>query len=161
MSSVTSAPVNHSLSFSLFSRHSEWEILIWDDTFANLEKLFIIFASTLMGAVILAVVVFCTILFVSVAMASNDGHSVSFHFSLFPLQCRLLILRMRTRGLSRLQVRALPKRKYHKMKETAESCSICLEEFKEGETIRVLPCEHGESCTLVLLVCNTFLLVFL
>lgn len=30
------------------------------------------------------------------------------------------------------------------MKEMADTCSICLDEFKEGETVRVLPCDHGE-----------------
>ena len=44
-------------------------------------------------------------------------------------------------------MRALPKRKYRKVKESTDTCSICLEEFREGETVRVLPCDHGEPIT--------------
>lgn len=64
-------------------------------------------------------------------------------FSLFLLQCRALIYKWRTRGLTQWQVRQLPRRRYRGSKETSETCSICLEDFKEGETIRVLPCDHG------------------
>lgn len=56
----------------------------------------------------------------------------------------MALVKWRTRCLSSWQVRALPKRKFRKAKEATETCSICLEEFKEGETVRVLPCDHGE-----------------
>ena len=43
-------------------------------------------------------------------------------------------------------MRRLPKRKWRRARDGAcETCSICLEEFKEGETVRVLPCDHGNS----------------
>ena len=48
-------------------------------------------------------------------------------------------------------MRQLPKRKYRKGKEVCESCSICLEDFKAGENLRVLPCDHSEL--LYLFVC--------
>ena len=65
-------------------------------------------------------------------------------FTIAP-QCRAAIYKYTTRGLSRWRVRQLPKRKYRKNRETCETCSICLEDFKEGENIRVLPCDHGEE----------------
>lgn len=66
------------------------------------------------------------------------------HVSLPSLQFRFIVVRWRTRGLSRWRVRQLPKRKYRKDREVCESCSICLEEFKAGENVRVLPCDHSE-----------------
>ena len=40
--------------------------MIWDDSFAKLEQLFIIFGAILLVAVFLSVCVFCSSLFVSV-----------------------------------------------------------------------------------------------
>ena len=64
--------------------------------------------------------------------------------SLLSVQCRTVVSRWRTRGLSRWRVRQLPKRKYKKGKEVCESCSICLEDFRSGDNLRVLPCDHSE-----------------
>ena len=118
------------------------EVVIWDDSLAKLEEIFIIVGSIFILLILITICVFCTSLFVS-CMASAY-HVYNYLSALFPCKCRVALVKWRTRGLSRLQVRALPKRKFHKQKETVETCSICLDEFKEGETIRVLPCEHGE-----------------
>ncbi|XP_065886649.1 uncharacterized protein [Dysidea avara] len=50
--------------------------------------------------------------------------------------------KFRRQGLSRWSLRKLPQRKYQKGKEAFETCAICLEEFDNGDTIRVLPCSH-------------------
>jgi len=92
---------------------------VYDDAYARLEKLFIVFGAILLAAVVLSVAVFC-----------------------FSLCCRVCLQKWRTRGLSRWRVHQLPKRKYRRDREECETCSICLEDFKEGETIRVLPCDH-------------------
>ncbi len=70
------------------------------------------------------------------------------------IQCRVAIRKWRTRGLTRWQVRRLPRRKFHKAKETTETCSICLEDFKEGSTIRVLPCEHSKTPHIIFISSN-------
>lgn len=76
---------------------------------------------------------------------------------MFIFQCRVCLQKWRTRGLSRWRVHQLPKRKYRRDREECETCSICLEDFKEGETIRVLPCDHGEEALvfIVLLLMQT------
>lgn len=39
--------------------------------------------------------------------------------------------------------RNLPTRKYLEGEEKIERCAICVEDFKDGDTLRVLPCEHA------------------
>lgn len=90
-----------------------------EDGFKLYERLFIIFGSILLAAVVVAVLIFCC-----------------------SICCRLVAGKWRTRGLSQWRVRQLPKRRYKHDGETCETCSICLEDFKEGEPVRVLPCEH-------------------
>lgn len=45
--------------------------------------------------------------------------------------------------LGRDATRNLPTRKYREGEEKIERCAICVEDFKDGDTLRVLPCEHG------------------
>ena len=59
-------------------------------------------------------------------------------------QFRGLASKFRRQGLSRWSLRKLPQRKYQKGKEAFETCAICLEEFDDGDTIRVLPCSHSK-----------------
>lgn len=126
---------------SFYSKSSAFEIIMWDNSFAKLEQLFIIFGAILLVAVALSICVFCASLFVSLATLVF----VCVLTWLSSPQCRAALVRWRNRGLSMWQVRALPKRKFRKAKESTDTCSICLEEFKEGETVRVLPCDHGKS----------------
>ena len=109
------------------------------------EKLFMIFGGVLLAAVSISIVIFCGSIFVSFGGNFLTLYFISLSLSLsLSLQCRTVVQRWRTRGLSRWRVRQLPKRKYKKEREVCESCSICLEDFRTGENLRVLPCEHSE-----------------
>ena len=50
---------------------------------------------------------------------------------------------------NRMLRRMTAKRKYHAGGSMNEACSICLEDFTEGEEVRELPCKHGELCCLL------------
>ena len=63
---------------------------------------------------------------------------------LFSLQTRWSWYKWRQRGLTRWRIRQLPQRRYKPDKETTQTCPICLEDFKEGEKLRVLPCDHSK-----------------
>eukprot|EP00731_Ephydatia_muelleri_P030366 Em0021g889a len=56
--------------------------------------------------------------------------------------CRLGVHRWANRRVTLWSVRRLPKRKYCAERDTCDTCSICLEPFKENESLRVLPCQH-------------------
>lgn len=45
--------------------------------------------------------------------------------------------------LGRDETRKLPTRKYRSGEEKIERCAICVEDFKDGDVMRVLPCEHS------------------
>jgi len=64
-------------------------------------------------------------------------------------QFRGLASKFRRQGLSRWSLRKLQQRKYQKGKEAFETCAICLDEFNDGDTIRVLPCSHSKLLTSV------------
>lgn len=56
------------------------------------------------------------------------------------------------------EVMALPEVVFEEesdMCQGLETCAICLEDYEEGETIRVLPCKHG---TLLIRLAQTHLL---
>ena len=40
------------------------------------------------------------------------------------------------------ETRKLPTRKYRKGEEKIERCAVCVEDFADGDSLRVLPCEH-------------------
>lgn len=49
-------------------------------------------------------------------------------------------------GMSVKEVNALPSFVFKCLREgngTSETCTICLEDYEPGETLRVLPCRHG------------------
>ena len=45
--------------------------------------------------------------------------------------------------------RMTAKRKYRAGASLNDTCSICLEDYSEGEEVRELPCKHGELCVCV------------
>lgn len=49
---------------------------------------------------------------------------------------------MARKRLPRSQLRKIPTRKYRKG-DPEETCAICLEDFKEPDKLRILPCKHG------------------
>jgi E3 ubiquitin-protein ligase RNF13 len=98
---------------------SDYYIKVTPTNWDFYERLFMIFGGVLLAAVSLSILIFCG-----------------------SICCRTVVSRWRTRGLSRWRVRQLPKRKYKKGKDVCESCSICLEDFKSGDNLRVLPCDH-------------------
>ena len=44
--------------------------------------------------------------------------------------------------LGSAQSQKIPSKKYSKTDETKEMCAICVDEFEDGEEVRVLPCNH-------------------
>jgi hypothetical protein len=53
--------------------------------------------------------------------------------------------RLARKRLPRSQLRKIPTRKYKKG-DPEETCAICLEDFKEGDKLRILPCKHAYHC---------------
>ncbi|KAH7728803.1 RING finger domain containing protein [Aphelenchoides avenae] len=53
--------------------------------------------------------------------------------------------RLAKKRLSRSNLKKIPIKKYKKGEEP-ETCAICLEDFVEGEKLRVLPCRHAYHC---------------
>lgn len=46
--------------------------------------------------------------------------------------------------LSRRHLRQLATTKYKKG-DAYETCAICIEDYAEGDKLRILPCSHGEG----------------
>jgi E3 ubiquitin-protein ligase RNF13 len=55
---------------------------------------------------------------------------------------RLAWNKWKNRGLTRWRIRQLPQRRYDPATDITQTCSICLEDFKNSEKIRILPCDH-------------------
>nr|CAD2173243.1 unnamed protein product [Meloidogyne enterolobii] len=53
--------------------------------------------------------------------------------------------RLARKRLPRSQLRKIPTRKYRKG-DPEETCAICLEDFKEPDKLRILPCKHAYHC---------------
>jgi len=50
--------------------------------------------------------------------------------------------------LSRQRLLKLPKKNYAK-EDKYDTCAICLEDYEEGESLRILPCDHAYHCKCV------------
>ncbi len=71
---------------------------------------------------------------------------VIFTFATYPLQIAKWIRDIRKRRKSRLSKEHLKKIPIKKFKkgDPYDVCAICLDDYEEGEKLRVLPCAHGK-----------------
>ncbi|VDM39762.1 unnamed protein product [Toxocara canis] len=53
--------------------------------------------------------------------------------------------RIARKRLSRSNLKKLPTKKYRKG-DQPETCAVCLDDFVEGEKLRILPCKHAYHC---------------
>lgn len=52
--------------------------------------------------------------------------------------------RLRRHRLPRSALKAIPVVRFNKSTMTYETCIICLDDYTDGEKLRVLPCDHGK-----------------
>lgn len=77
-------------------------------------------------------------------------------FSIFVALCFIIMIglaivkfmrerrRQQRHRLPRSHLKAIPIVKFNKLTMTYETCIICLDDYEEGDKLRVLPCDHGE-----------------
>merc|ERR1711881_536306 len=51
--------------------------------------------------------------------------------------------RTRKARLTRKKLKKLPKKKFDKETDHWENCAICIEDYENGDNLRVLPCNHA------------------
>jgi E3 ubiquitin-protein ligase RNF13 len=76
-------------------------------------------------AIIVGLCVFVTLVFVVVRVV---GHQRSVRRWRFP----------------RANLRKIPTKKFKKGEDDFDSCAICLDDYEDGEKLRLLPCSHGK-----------------
>eukprot|EP00041_Stephanoeca_diplocostata_P012308 m.206395 g.206395 ORF g.206395 m.206395 type:complete len:334 (-) comp18901_c0_seq2:13-1014(-) len=86
------------------------------------------------------------------------GTSIVFTLFLFYRRHMMLSRRNRRRVMNRHRVAQLPSRPYEEG-DAGESCCICLDQYKGGDTLTVLPCNHGAQlsrvlCIFLVLICK-------
>lgn len=76
-------------------------------------------------------------------------------FSIFVALCFIIMIgfmivkcmrdrrRMHRHRLPRSALKAIPIVKFNKLTMTYETCIICLDDYEDGDKLRVLPCAHG------------------
>lgn len=61
------------------------------------------------------------------------------------MKCMRERRRQRRHRLPRSALKSIPVLKFNKLTMSYETCIICLDDYTDGEKIRVLPCDHGEN----------------
>lgn len=143
-SSSFSIMLTYSPSAATLSERDFDTIIIDDKSFADyLENLLdssppgsitLIFTEDLWGLYEKIILIMCMVLMCAISLAIC--------IFLCTYCTRWSWYKWRQRGLTRWRIRQLPQRRYKPDKETTQTCPICLEDFKEGEKLRVLPCDH-------------------
>merc|ERR1711990_831530 len=51
--------------------------------------------------------------------------------------------RNRKARLTKRKLKKLPKKKYDKETDEWETCAVCLDDYENGDNLRILPCNHA------------------
>ena len=100
-------------------------------------------------------------------LLSSTGSFLPSHISVWSVECFCLVCgtpddtdcpsvlqvakclqdrrRQRRHRLSSSSLKKIPTEKFRRGETPYETCAICLEDYQDGEKLRLLPCSHGKS----------------
>lgn len=101
-----------------------------------------------------------------IIITENDPYLLDYQFYMIPFAiivgiCFVLMamfmisryyrhyLEQRRNRLSPTNLRKIPTKKFKKGEDYYDVCAICLDEYKDGDRLRILPCEHAYHCKCV------------